>query len=105
MVPFSALEREDGSSRLDELASPDADPEGALQRVEDRAMVDHLIGRLPPVFREVLVLRELEELSYREIAAIAQIPIGTVMSRLARARQLLLDYGEELARGEQGRAV
>ena len=48
-----------------------------------------MIAALPAGFREVLVLRELEELSYREIAEIAGIPIGTVMSRLARARDML----------------
>jgi RNA polymerase sigma-70 factor (ECF subfamily) len=44
---------------------------------------------LPDEFREVIVLREFEELSYQDIARIAQIPIGTVMSRLSRARKLL----------------
>jgi RNA polymerase sigma-70 factor (ECF subfamily) len=47
------------------------------------------IERLPEPFRETLVLRELEELSYKEIAAITEVPIGTVMSRLARAREML----------------
>ena len=47
------------------------------------------IEELPPEFREVIILRELEECSYKEIADIAGVPIGTVMSRLARARQHL----------------
>ena len=59
VVPFSVLEREDGSSPLDEIAAPGEDPEGALLRLEDRAVVDHLLARLPATFREVLVLREL----------------------------------------------
>jgi RNA polymerase sigma-70 factor (ECF subfamily) len=47
------------------------------------------MGELPEEHREVLILREIEELSYREISAVANIPIGTVMSRLARARESL----------------
>ena len=45
---------------------------------------------LPPPFREVLVLRDLQELAYREIAAVTQVPLGTVMSRIARARRRLM---------------
>ena len=52
--------------------------------------VQRAVQELPADFREVIVLRELEGLSYREIAAVAGIPIGTVMSRLARARERLL---------------
>jgi RNA polymerase sigma-70 factor (ECF subfamily) len=65
------------------------DPEqAALRRAASRALAD-AVAELPLAFREVLILRELEELSYKEIARIADIPIGTVMSRLARARGLL----------------
>ncbi len=59
-----------------------------LERL-DSQMLDRLISKLPPLYREVLVLREIEDLSYREIAEILTLPIGTVMSRLARARQRL----------------
>ena len=55
----------------------------------DWPCVTELIEELPAGFREILVLREMEELSYREIADLLQVPMGTVMSRLARARELL----------------
>jgi RNA polymerase sigma-70 factor (ECF subfamily) len=61
-----------------------------LQEKDAKRVVDAALERLPEEFREVIVLRELEGLSYKEIAAVAAIPIGTVMSRLARARKLLL---------------
>jgi RNA polymerase sigma-70 factor, ECF subfamily len=51
--------------------------------------VRNAVEQLPPDFREVLVLREFEEMSYKEIASVIGVPIGTVMSRLARARDRL----------------
>jgi RNA polymerase sigma-70 factor (ECF subfamily) len=62
------------------------DPGARLDREQTRGAVDAAIRGLAPPFREVVVLRELEEMSYAEIAQIASIPIGTVMSRLSRAR-------------------
>ena len=74
---------------VEEIADMSSDPEEtAIRQGELRALGDAL-ATLPLVYREVLVLRELEELSYKEIARIADIPVGTVMSRLARARNLL----------------
>jgi RNA polymerase sigma-70 factor (ECF subfamily) len=70
---------------------PTDDPESLLQRAEDRSALDRLIAALPPEYREALILRELEDLSYKEIAEIAGVPIGTVMSRLARARRQVQD--------------
>lgn len=64
-------------------------PESLLLQARDVAMLRTTVERLPEPFREALVLRELEELSYKEIALITAVPIGTVMSRLARARQML----------------
>jgi RNA polymerase sigma factor (sigma-70 family) len=64
-------------------------PEQLLSRKQDGAALNAAIECLPPVFREVLILREFEELSYDDIARIAGIPAGTVMSRLSRARALL----------------
>jgi RNA polymerase sigma-70 factor, ECF subfamily len=61
-----------------------------LQEQDSRRLVTRALDQLPPEFREAIVLRELEDLSYREIAQVAGIPLGTVMSRLARGRKLLL---------------
>jgi RNA polymerase sigma factor (sigma-70 family) len=61
-------------------------PEVRLIRNADAHSVTRAIEQLPPEFREVIVLREIEDLSYREIAQITGAPAGTVMSRLARAR-------------------
>jgi RNA polymerase sigma-70 factor (ECF subfamily) len=68
---------------------PENDPETWLLRNADVQILDTAIAELPHEFREVLVLRELEDLSYKEIARIVGIPLGTVMSRLSRARKLL----------------
>jgi RNA polymerase sigma-70 factor, ECF subfamily len=66
------------------------DPEEQLLQQRDVARVRAALEQLPVDFREVIVLREIEGLSYKEIAAAVRIPIGTVMSRLARARERLL---------------
>ena len=65
------------------------DPEGQLLREDQKQSVRRAVEELSPELREVVVLREMEGLSYKEIAAIAEIPQGTVMSRLARARARL----------------
>ncbi len=65
------------------------DPELAAIRSDEARTLERLMMALPTEFREVLVLREIEDLSYRDIAAVAELPIGTVMSRLARARAAL----------------
>lgn len=70
-----------------DVATEDDTPEQALLRRAETQAVRGVLNTLPRPLREVLVLRELEGLSYREIAEIAALPIGTVMSRLARARQ------------------
>ena len=75
---------------LEAMASDADTPEAALLRQGEVDAVRGAIESLPEPFRETLVLRELEELSYREIAEITSAPIGTVMSRLARARTMLL---------------
>ncbi len=67
-----------------------ATPEAALLANQQGRRVTEAVNALPVRFREVLVMREMEELSYREIADILDVPIGTVMSRLARARAILV---------------
>jgi RNA polymerase sigma-70 factor (ECF subfamily) len=69
--------------------APDMNPETLAIRRAERRAIDTAISALPIVFRETLILRELEELAYREIAQVLDVPIGTVMSRLSRARSLL----------------
>ena len=66
------------------------DPEALVLQRQAVEKVQRAVQELPADFREVIVLRELEGLSYKEIATVAGIPIGTVMSRLARARERLL---------------
>lgn len=65
------------------------EPFSALSREDERAQLNAALAGLSYPYREVLVLRELEDLSYREIAAIVDVPVGTVMSRLARGRRQL----------------
>jgi RNA polymerase sigma-70 factor, ECF subfamily len=64
-------------------------PDARLIAAADHQLVNAALERLPVAYREILVLREVEELNYKEIAAIVDVPIGTVMSRLSRARELL----------------
>jgi RNA polymerase sigma-70 factor (ECF subfamily) len=71
------------------IASEAASPEAVAMSADQRRKLDGVIAALPEEFREVLVLREMEDLSYREIAEVTGAPVGTVMSRLSRARSLL----------------
>src|SRR5262245_34198152 len=67
-----------------------ANPESDLIALADAAKLETAIATLPPQFRDTLVLRDIQGLDYREIAAVTDVPVGTVMSRLARARQRLI---------------
>ena len=79
----------------DELADHERDgPESSAVRHDEIGALRAVIARLPEPFRVTLVLRELEELSYRQIAEITDVPVGTVMSRLARARRMLSEQLE-----------
>jgi len=75
-----------------QAAPPSIDMNDVEERVDNKqreAFIAAQLRTLPPEFRETLVLREIEDLSYREIADVLGVPIGTVMSRLARGRALL----------------
>jgi RNA polymerase sigma-70 factor (ECF subfamily) len=80
-----------------QLADPDT-PETLALRALDRRMLNEALAALPAHFREALILRELEDLSYKDIARITEAPIGTVMSRLSRARRLLAESLRAIAR-------
>jgi RNA polymerase sigma-70 factor (ECF subfamily) len=79
-----------------EKQSAEPDPETQQVLKAQTQLVNDAIAQLPVEFREAVVLRELEELSYKEIAAVTGVPIGTVMSRLARARKRLHESLREL---------
>ena len=68
---------------------PQATPEADLVRQHDDATIRQIVAALPQPFREIIVMREINDMSYHEIAQVAGVPIGTVMSRLARARGML----------------
>lgn len=84
------MEAEERTSLAVQGASPSQSPETALIAAQDAAQLQSSIAALPISYREVFVLREAQALSYREIAAVSGLPLGTVMSRLARARDLLV---------------
>lgn len=85
--PAQAL-RSEGAD-IDALIDEADGPEQMLQHKTERLALADAVAALPLSFREAIVLREIEGLSYKEIARVADVPIGTVMSRLARARRLL----------------
>ncbi|HJV61520.1 MAG TPA: sigma-70 family RNA polymerase sigma factor [Albitalea sp.] len=93
-----SVDDEDAPSSHEAVAPPQDEPHTAALRRADRVQVNQALAALPIGLREVLVLREMEDLSYREIAGIAGIPVGTVMSRLARARAAMREALQPAAR-------
>jgi RNA polymerase sigma-70 factor (ECF subfamily) len=77
-----------------QVADPADDPEAALAHRQDMARLGQALAALPVELRECLVLHELEALSYKDIAQVTGVPIGTVMSRLWRARRALMTCGK-----------
>jgi RNA polymerase sigma-70 factor (ECF subfamily) len=80
----------DGEPSALQTVDPADDPEAALAHREDLGMLDRALAALPLELRECLILRELEQLTYKEVAQVTGLPIGTVMSRLWRARRALM---------------
>ena len=80
---------EEAATRLSDQPDPGPTPEEEVLRRADVDRVRSAIEAIPEPFREAIVLRELEDLSYAEIAEVTGVPIGTVMSRLARGRAML----------------
>ena len=87
----TSTEGADGSLELPELTDPSPLAEQTMIARADQSAVRAAIAALPQAFREAIVMREINGLSYREIADAGGIPIGTVMSRLARARMMLMN--------------
>ncbi len=83
-------------SEHEAVATASGTPESILLQRADRQLVQEALGRLPVPYREVLLLCEFEGMSYQEISATLAIPIGTVMSRLWRARRALRNTVQEL---------
>jgi RNA polymerase sigma factor (sigma-70 family) len=88
---LEAVERAQALPGRNAAETARATPETELIAKADAARLEAAIAALPPPFRETLVLRELQGLDYREIAQVTEVPIGTVMSRLARARRRLIE--------------
>jgi RNA polymerase sigma-70 factor (ECF subfamily) len=88
--PAENVAFDDSDEAWQSIPAPATDePHAIAIRKADRRQINEALAALPVAFREVLVLRELEDLSYSDIARIADIPVGTVMSRLSRARGLM----------------
>ena len=97
VAPHAATHVDLDVAALTVADDPSQEPEATLMREDDERLVQRLLQGLPVELRECLILREIEELSYKEIARIVDAPIGTVMSRLWRGRKLLAQAAAEHA--------
>ena len=88
-APAESAESDPKEDETPVWQEPQASPEAVLLRQHDDQTIRRLVAALPQPFREAIVLREVNDLSYGEIADVAGVPVGTVMSRLARARTML----------------
>ena len=88
-LPTDYTQDESLAEEMPMWQEPQASPEKMMVRQQDTATIRRLVAGLPEPFREAIVLREMNNLSYQEIAQVAGVPVGTVMSRLARARAML----------------
>ena len=95
-----STEQEDEEGLGESAAATQDTPEEALVRRADIELVRKAIARLPAAFQEVLLLADIEEMKYQEVADTLDIPIGTVMSRLARARKQVREHILESAGGK-----
>src|SRR4051794_28515892 len=104
VISESALS-EEAAAQLGRQADPSPSPEEEVFRKADVDRVRSAIEAIPEPFRETIVLRDLEDLSYAEIAEVTGVPVGTVMSRLSRARAMLARELLPAAKAEQSRSV
>jgi len=79
-------------------------PEASLIAKADAQVLQQALASLAPLYREIIVLREIDGLSYQEISKVLSVPVGTVMSRLSRARSLLIDRVGRAMTAEKGAA-
>jgi RNA polymerase sigma-70 factor, ECF subfamily len=101
VIPIEAAYTREDDDAPGAMNIPSDEPSAETRLIEasDRALVTRALDNLTPLFREVLVLRELEEMSYAEISTVLGVPQGTVMSRLSRARAELRIRYKDLAHG------
>ena len=89
VIAHTEIADEEGELEAKWEAPAQDGPESMLMRKTEAAQINSAIAALPAAYREVIVLRAMEELSYEEIAVVAGVPVGTIMSRLSRARAML----------------